>query len=61
MAGSVGTVNKQAGLKLKISETTVKAHQGKVMQEMKTASLANLVTAAERLCPTPPNNPWQKQ
>ena len=44
-----GLLNKQIGLKLGISEITVKAHRGKVMQKMKTDSLAGLVKAAERL------------
>ena len=44
-----GLLNKQIGLKLGISEITVKAHRGKVMQKMKVDSLADLVKAAERL------------
>lgn len=44
-----GLLNKQIGLKLGISEITVKAHRGKVMQKMKADSLADLVKAAERL------------
>ena len=39
-----GLLNKQVGEKLEISEITVKAHRGKVMQKMKAASLAHLVT-----------------
>src|SRR5215213_4373736 len=49
-----GLLNKQIGLKLGISEITVKAHRGKVMQKMQADSLADLVKAAERLRPTPP-------
>ena len=44
-----GLLNKQVGFKLGISETTVKAHRGKVMQKMKADSLADLVKTAERL------------
>jgi FixJ family two-component response regulator len=46
-----GLLNKQVGLKLGISEITVKAHRGKVMQKMKAGSIADLVKAFERLRP----------
>ena len=44
-----GLLNKQVAGELGISEITVKAHRGKVMQKMKADSLAGLVTIAARL------------
>lgn len=44
-----GFLNKQVGDDLGISEITVKAHRGKVMQKMKASSFAHLVTMAARL------------
>ena len=44
-----GLSNKQVGGELGISEITVKAHRGKVMQKMKADSLAGLVKMATRL------------
>ena len=44
-----GLLNKQVGGELGISEITVKAHRGKVMQKMKADSLPALVKMAARL------------
>ena len=44
-----GLLNKQVGSELGISEITVKAHRGRVMQKMKANSLADLVEMAGRL------------
>ena len=48
-----GLLNKQVAGELGISEITVKAHRGKVMQKMKADSLADLVKMATRLGPVP--------
>jgi FixJ family two-component response regulator len=53
-----GMLNKQIGLKLGISEITVKAHRGKVMQKMNADSVADLVKMAVRLGLAPAKNPW---
>ena len=53
-----GMLNKQIGLKLGISEITVKAHRGKVMQKMKADSVADLVKTAVKLGVSPAKNPW---
>lgn len=55
-----GMLNKQIGLKLGISEITVKAHRGKMMQKMKAESLADLVKTAVRLGLAPARNPWHR-
>jgi FixJ family two-component response regulator len=44
-----GLLNKQVGGELGISEITVKAHRGQVMQKMKANSVADLVKMAGRL------------
>jgi FixJ family two-component response regulator len=48
-----GRLNKQIGGDLGISEITVKAHRGKVMQKMQADSLADLVRMAAKLRPAP--------
>jgi len=47
-----GLLNKQVGGELGISEITVKAHRGQVMQKMKANSLADLVRMVAKLRPT---------
>jgi FixJ family two-component response regulator len=44
-----GMLNKHVGVKLGISEVTVKAHRGRMMQKMKAGSLADLVKMAGAL------------
>lgn len=56
-----GRLNKQVALKIGISEITVKAHRGKVMQKMNADSVAELVKMAVRLGLTPATNPWHSR
>jgi FixJ family two-component response regulator len=44
-----GLLNKQVGGELGISEITVKAHRGRVMEKMQARSLADLVKMSQRL------------
>ena len=48
-----GRLNKEVGGELGISEITVQAHRGRVMQKMRAGSLAGLVNMAARLPLTP--------
>ena len=48
-----GRLNKQVGGELGISEITVKAHRGRVMEKMKARSFADLVNMSARLGPSP--------
>jgi FixJ family two-component response regulator len=50
----VGLLNKQVGGKLGISEITVKAHRGRVMEKMHANSLAQLVYFGAKLGLAPP-------
>ena len=54
-----GKLNKQIGMELGISEITVKAHRGKMMQKMRADSVADLVKTAVRLGLAPAKTPWQ--
>jgi FixJ family two-component response regulator len=44
-----GRLNKQIGSVLRVTETTVKAHRGRVMKKMQAGSIADLVNIAIRL------------
>jgi FixJ family two-component response regulator len=50
---SSGLLNKQVGTELGITEITVKAHRGQVMQKMRAKSLADLIRMASKLGPLP--------
>lgn len=54
-----GLLNKQIGLKLDISEITVKVHRGRMMKKMRADSVAELVKIAVRLGLTAARNPWR--
>jgi FixJ family two-component response regulator len=56
-----GLLNKQVGGELGISEITVKAHRGQVMQKMKADSLATLVKLAAKLGVPRQNSPLFRQ
>jgi FixJ family two-component response regulator len=51
-----GLLNKQVGFELGISEITVKAHRGRVMEKMAARSLADLVTMGAKLRAALPRN-----
>jgi FixJ family two-component response regulator len=55
-----GLLNKRVGFELGISEITVKAHRGKVMQKMGAKSLAKLVTMAASLGMAPEYRQYQR-
>ena len=50
---AAGLLNKQVGGELGISEITVKAHRGRVMEKMKARSFADLVNMNAKLHPAP--------
>ena len=52
-----GLLNKQVGAALGMTEATVKAHRGQIMQKMKADSLADLVRIAARLSLPLPRRP----
>jgi DNA-binding NarL/FixJ family response regulator len=54
-----GLLNKQVGGELGISEITVKAHRGQVMQKIKAESLADLVKVAAKLRLAGESNAWR--
>jgi FixJ family two-component response regulator len=44
-----GLMNKQVGFELDISEITVKAHRGKVMEKMRASTFVELVNMTGKL------------
>jgi FixJ family two-component response regulator len=52
-----GLMNKQVGFELDISEITVKAHRGRVMEKMQATTFVDLVNMAARLGITTARNP----
>jgi FixJ family two-component response regulator len=46
-----GFLNKETGLRLGVTEKTIKAHRAQVMRKMRAGSLAELVRLADRLGP----------
>jgi FixJ family two-component response regulator len=52
-----GLLNKQVGGELGISEITVKAHRGRVMEKMRARSFAELVKMSDRLAGAPQTPP----
>jgi FixJ family two-component response regulator len=44
-----GLVNKQIAAEMRVTESTVKMHRGRLMHKMKAESLADLIRAAERV------------
>lgn len=58
-----GLLNKQAAAELGISEVTLQIHRSKIMQKMKTRSLADLVRMSGRLniAPCHPHNARRRQ
>ncbi|MBS0408813.1 MAG: response regulator transcription factor [Proteobacteria bacterium] len=51
-----GLLNKQVAGELGISEITVKAHRGRVMEKMQVRSLADLVKVSQKIAAAPPGN-----
>jgi len=50
-----GLLNKQVAGELGISEITVKAHRGRVMEKMQVRSLADLVKISQKIAAAPPS------
>ncbi|HEY4940694.1 MAG TPA: response regulator [Rhizomicrobium sp.] len=56
-----GRLNKQVGADLGISEITVKAHRGRVMEKMKASSFADLVRMSTALGQSSQSSPYEVQ